>query len=155
MEILLINDAKERRKVCKSILEKLPDWFGIPEAIDEYAEGCADESTRFFAAMDGGEAVGFMALRPQFSATDELYVTGVLADRHRSGVGSTLLEACEADARSRGVQLISVKTLDSSAESSAYDKTRAFYLSKGFLPVECFKTLWDEANPCLFLVKIL
>ena len=35
-------DAKER--ICRAVLESLPDWFGIPEAIDQFcreARTCA------------------------------------------------------------------------------------------------------------------
>ena len=38
---------------------------------------------------------------------------------------------------------------------SNYDKTRKFYLKYGFTPVEEFKSLWGEHNPCLMMVKIL
>ena len=43
--------------------------------------------------------------------------------------------------------------LDESRESKSYEKTRLFYLAMGFKPLEVFKTLWDEDNPCLFMVK--
>lgn len=155
MEIRLAINPQERYDIVKQTLEKLPYWFGIPDAIEEYAEGCRGESIRFFAAVEGSEAVGFMALLPRYPSTDELYVTAVLGERHRSGVGSALLAACEEDARARGVKLITVKTLDESAGDANYAKTRAFYLAKGFLPLECFTTFWDEANPCLFMVKVL
>ena len=34
-----------------------------------------------------------------------------------------------------------------------YAKTRKFYLKSGFKPLEVFPLLWDESNPCLFMVK--
>lgn len=155
MEIKFVENPQVRYDIVKNILGKLPDWFGIPEAIEEYAEGCRRESVRFYAAVEGDAAVGFMVLLPRYPSTDELYVTGVLGERHRGGVGSALLAACETDARERGVKLVTVKTLDESSGDPSYAKTRAFYLAKGFLPLECFPTLWDESNPCLFMVKIL
>lgn len=48
---------------------------------------------------------------------------------------------------------LTVKTLDSSAVYEPYDRTRAFYNKEGFIPLEVFKTFWNEENPCLFLVK--
>jgi hypothetical protein len=48
---------------------------------------------------------------------------------------------------------LTVKTLDESRESKSYEKTRKFYLSVGFLPLEVFPLLWDENNPCLFMAK--
>ncbi|MFA6119201.1 MAG: hypothetical protein WCT85_06020 [Parachlamydiales bacterium] len=50
---------------------------------------------------------------------------------------------------------MTVKTLSPSADDENYAKTRAFYLSMGFYPLEEFKTLWDENNPCLFMIKVL
>lgn len=29
-----------------------------------------------------------------------------------------------------------------------YDQTNRFYQALGFVELECFPTLWDEANPC-------
>ena len=37
----------------------------------------------------------------------------------------------------------------------AYAQTRAFYLAMGFRPLEELRKLWDEANPCLIMVKRL
>ena len=40
------------------MLESLPDWFGIPEAREEYIEKSVKQP--FFAAFDGENAVGFL-----------------------------------------------------------------------------------------------
>ena len=42
-------------------LEALPEWFGIPQAREEYISGSADKL--FFAAMDGENPVGFLYLK--------------------------------------------------------------------------------------------
>jgi len=36
-----------------------------------------------------------------------------------------------------------------------YASTRAFYAAMGFRPLEEFKQIWNEQNPCLILVKRL
>jgi hypothetical protein len=36
-----------------------------------------------------------------------------------------------------------------------YARTRAFYQAMGFRPLEEFKQIWDEANPCGLMVKYL
>jgi hypothetical protein len=46
-----------------------------------------------------------------------------------------------------------VKTLGPSSDDSNYAKTRAFYSAMGFRPLEEFKQIWDEHNPCLVMVK--
>jgi ribosomal protein S18 acetylase RimI-like enzyme len=46
-----------------------------------------------------------------------------------------------------------VKTLGPSRPDEHYAKTRAFYEALGFRPLEEFKQIWDENNPCLVMVK--
>jgi hypothetical protein len=48
-----------------------------------------------------------------------------------------------------------VKTLGPSRLDEHYAKTRAFYEAMGFRPLEEFKQIWDENNPCLVMVKRL
>lgn len=36
IEIRQIEHAEEKRTICRAILEALPEWFGIPEAREEY-----------------------------------------------------------------------------------------------------------------------
>ena len=50
---------------------------------------------------------------------------------------------------------LSVKTLSSSNSDKYYKLTRKFYEKNYFIKLEEFKTLWDENNPCLFMVKHL
>ena len=38
MEIREITTPDEKRRITRFILESLPDWFGIPEAREEYIE---------------------------------------------------------------------------------------------------------------------
>ena len=85
IEIRKIENAEEKRRICRVILEALPEWFGIPEAREEYVSESADKL--FFAAMDGENPVGFLYLKETGRDTVELYVMGVLKARHRTGAG--------------------------------------------------------------------
>ena len=38
MEIREITTPDEKQRITRFILESLPDWFGIPEAREEYIE---------------------------------------------------------------------------------------------------------------------
>jgi len=82
-----------------------------------------------------------------------LYVLGVLPEMHHRGVGRALLARVEAHLREQGVAYLQVKTLSASHPDTDYARTRAFYEAMGFTPLEEFKTLWDEANPCVLMVK--
>ena len=74
IEIRQIEHAEEKRTICRAILEALPEWFGIPEAREEYIRESADRL--FFAAMDGEKPVGFLYLKETGRDTVELYAMG-------------------------------------------------------------------------------
>lgn len=83
IEIRQIEHAEEKQTICRAILEALPEWFGIPEAREEYIRESADRL--FFAAMDGEKPVGFLYLKETGRDTVELYAMGVLKARHQDG----------------------------------------------------------------------
>ena len=85
MEIREITTAGEKQRIARFILESLSDWFGIPEAREEYIEKSAAQP--FFAAFDGESAVGFLCLAETGKDTVELYVMGVLKEYHRRALG--------------------------------------------------------------------
>ena len=70
------KDQKER--ICREILGALPDWFGIPESVEEYAKNCRELPVWAAEAEDG--PVGFIAYRPTSAQAGEIYVMGVLPD---------------------------------------------------------------------------
>jgi GNAT superfamily N-acetyltransferase len=145
--------SKNKGAILREILEGLPDWFGQQDSIDEY---CAQaEENPVLVARDGDEIVGALLLKNQTAATDEVLAMGVKQTQHRKGAGRALINAAVAQSRNDGRTLLSVKTLGPSADYEPYARTRRFYLGLGFLPIEELKTLWDEENPCLFMVKVL
>jgi ribosomal protein S18 acetylase RimI-like enzyme len=139
--------------VCEPILRALPEWFGIEAATAQYIRD-VDALPTFVASVDG-RAVGFMTAKQHFPQAAELYVLGVLPEMHHRGVGRALLARVEAYLREQGVEYLQVKTLSVSHPDVGYAKTRAFYEAMGFRPLEEFPTLWDEANPCLLMIKTL
>lgn len=141
----------EQGAVCGPILRALPEWFGIEEATTQYIRDVDGLPT--FLARVAGRVVGFMAVKQHFPQAAELYVLGVLPELHHQGVGRALLAAVEAYLHQQGVEYLQVKTLSAAHPDRGYAQTRAFYEAVGFRPLEEFKTLWDEANPCLVMVK--
>jgi GNAT superfamily N-acetyltransferase len=73
----------------------------------------------------------------------------------RGGIGKALMETAQAWLRGLGVEYLQVKTLGPSHSDTHYARTRLFYQAQGFRPLEEFKQIWDENNPCLVLVKRL
>ena len=60
MVILKIDSDESKAHITRTILEALPDWFGIPESTEEYI---ADSTGKpFFCACDGDRPVGFLYL---------------------------------------------------------------------------------------------
>ena len=97
--------------------------------------------------------VGFVAIKLHNEFTGEVYVMGVLQDYHRQGIGQALINCCSDFCIRHKMEFLTVKTLDESRPNNEYAQTRVFYRKMGFKPLEVFTTLWDEDNPCLFLVK--
>jgi len=137
--------------ICRSILEQLPEWFGIPESNTDYAR-LADEGPAWLAVEDG-EVVGLMLLKPHFGTAVEVYLLAVVPARHRRGVGRALIGAGEAQAAARGARFLTVKTRGPSLPYEPYERTRAFYEAVGFVPVEEFTEIWGPENPALLMVK--
>lgn len=149
MRIQMLDDRQEKQRVARVILEALPEWFGIPEAQENYIRESADEI--MLVSSEGGEPDGFLCLKETGRDTLELAVMGVLKEYHRQGVGTALVQAAKRIARERGYSFLQVKTVQM-GRYPEYDATNRFYLSLGFKEFEVFPTLWDEWNPCQIYV---
>ena len=147
--VRMVDDPAERSELCRSILEALPQWFGLPESVADYVRDVASLPT--FAV----EGDAFLALRVHTPQAAEIHVMGVRAERHGHGLGTALLTAAEGFLRDRGIEYLEVKTLGPSHPSEHYAATRRFYESRGFAPLEETTAFWGEQNPCLIMVKHL
>ena len=152
MEIREIAAAGEKQRIARLVLEALPDWFGIPEAREEYIEKSAPQP--FFAAFNGERAIGFLCLAETGKDTAELYVMGVLQEYHRRGIGKALFAAVKQRAKELGYSFLQVKTVQM-GKYPEYDAMNRFYRALGFREFEVFPTLWDERNPCQIYVMSL
>lgn len=141
----------DKPQVCEKILRSLPKWFGIESAILDYINDV--QRMPMLVAKKESEVVGFLALNLHNNYTAEIHVVGVLPEFHRQKIGQRLVSIAEEYLRDKGFQYLTVKTLSESKPDENYDRTRNFYYGVGFLPVEEFKTLWGEHNPCLLLIK--
>ena len=104
-------------------------------------------------AKDNDIVVGFLIIKRHFPESAEIHCMGILPQYHRRGIGKLLIEELGTYLNSDRVKILQVKTLSEDRECIAYAKTRAFYRSAGFTPLEVFPTFWDKENPCLVLVK--
>jgi ribosomal protein S18 acetylase RimI-like enzyme len=146
-----IADPEERSRICGAILNELPQWFGIAEAIERYIGRSADLS--MLVVRNGSDVSGFLSLKRHAPQAAELYLMGVRPELHGQGIGTALVEAAESRLRDDGVEYFQVKTLGPSRPSRGYDQTRRFYEARGFRALEEIPGYWDEDNPCLIMVK--
>lgn len=145
--------VREDVGACEAVLRSVPEWFGIEEANRAYTESLSRLPGAVVEDADG--IVGFIALTEHDPRSVEIHVLAVRGDRHRTGVGSALVEWAEARCRERGVRWFHVKTLGPSTPDEGYERTRRFYLARGFEPLFETRDLWGPTNAALILVKQL
>ncbi len=153
MKLEISGPEKSNIHDCEQILRALPEYFGIEEAIVQYLEDIKTRST-FHAYIDQ-QLVGFLSTTRHTLSSAEIHVMGVLPQEHGKGIGSTLVKMAELYLKNNGVKLFEVKTLGESHPDMNYAKTRRFYLSQGFLPLEEIQDFWGKGLPTLFMVKPL
>ena len=152
MKIEIIDNKQQKKAIVRTILEALPDWFGVTESREQYIAASADEI--LVAAIEKGQPVGFLCLKETGKDTMELAVMGVLQPYHRRGIGRQMFQKAKEIAQEQGYSFLQVKTVRMGMYED-YDRTNLFYLSLGFKEFEVFPELWDEANPCQVYVMSL
>ena len=145
METTITYMIKDKQAVARTILENLPEWFGIVSAREEYIADSAQQT--MFAAFDENKTVGFLCLKETGKATIEIQVMGVLKDYQRLGIGRKLFAEAKSWSVLQGYSFMQVKTVQM-GRYKEYDVTNAFYRSLGFKEFEVFPNLWEEWNPC-------
>jgi GNAT superfamily N-acetyltransferase len=147
MLVRAVEDPGERSELCRHVLEALPEWFGIEDSVRQYIRDVAALPT-FAVDRDA-----FLSLKVHTEAAAEIHVMGVLPERQGQGAGTALVQAAEEFLLGRGVEYLQAKTLGPSRPSAHYARTRRFYESRGFRPLEELTAIWGEENPCLIMVK--
>ncbi len=153
MAIRITGPAPGSSGTCEEILRSLPQWFGIEDAILQYARAVADLPT--FSAVEAGKTTGFLSIKEHFPEAAEIHVMGVRPECRGRGIGMALVKKAAAWLRERGCRVLQVKTLSASSKDPGYAETRAFYKKAGFIPLEEMPKLWSESNPCLIMVKLI
>ena len=153
IEGVVIQIMSNKDRICRDILEDLPDWFGIPKSVDAYVRSVA-ELLMFGFALDD-QIVGLISLKEHNRFVAEAYLLGVKRDWHRRGIGGRLIEYAAVKLQAQGLSYLTVKTVAADRPNEEYVGTCRFYEALGFLPVEVFPTLWGPKNPCLLMIKPL
>jgi ribosomal protein S18 acetylase RimI-like enzyme len=143
------------------LLRRLPTWFGIESSVLEYIES-ARRLPAYLAWARGPAsaghppdlAVGVLLAMRHFPRSAEIYLLAVDPAVHRQGAGRALITALESDLSADAVEFLQVKTLGPSHPDPGYARTRQFYASVGFEPLEEITGLWP-GSPCLIMIKTL
>ena len=154
IHIIEIHDKDKKSFYTREILEKLPEWFGNKQALEEYVEEVKDFP--YYAALDlAGKCIGFFSVKIHYQHTGDIFVCGVLPEYQHNGVGKALYYAAENYFIQQGCKYVIVKTLSDMVDCEPYAQTRKFYRSIGFEPLITLTEMWDEKNLCLIMFKSL
>jgi GNAT superfamily N-acetyltransferase len=154
-----VTSGEQDPVTVERLLRSLPDWFGIPASNAGYVAAARQLPTYLARSAADGRAgrsdpVGVLLVHRLFAEAAEIHLLAVEPSLHRHGVGRALLLALESDRIADGCRVLQVKTLGPSKPHEGYARTRQFYRSVGFWPLEEVD-LWGPDNPCLILVKDL
>lgn len=148
-----VSEARDPDAV-RSILESLPAWFGDPASITGYVRDAGDEQLTSLMVDDGSIVRGVALLRRHFPESAELHLIAVAPQVHRTGAGTAVLAAAEELLLRDGCRTLTVHTVGPSFPSPGYEKTRHFYTTNGFVPLEEHVGL-DWAGPTVIMMKSL
>ena len=132
------------------MLRSLPEWFAIENAIVDYVNNV--EEMVFFAVFLNKVPCGFIAIKETSGHANEIYVMAVSREYQRQGIGRHLVTWAKKITGEQKKRFLIVKTLSSNHPDDNYKKTRLFYESVGFVPLEELPQLWGSKNPCLNMI---
>lgn len=147
-KVIEINSSVDQ--LCRKITADLPEYFGIPEANEHYAEGVNKRIN--FAAQVNNDLVGLLSLEFTYPNNVNIYWMGVMRAYQGSGIGGALIEKAEGYAKNKGATTITVETLAPAECDENYLKTYHFYQRWGFRPLFNLKPSGYEWN-MVYMVK--
>ncbi len=138
-------DVQARPVLCPVDSQSLPNWFGDPDAIDNYEHDAVSDAFQSLLAVDSEKTVGVALVRRHFPEAAELHLIAVAPDVRGRGVGRALVERIALDLTDDECRLLSVHTVGPSFDSEPYAETRKFYKGTGFCPLKSTTALTGPA----------
>jgi len=152
MSLVDVRDFQpEDRTACRQVLNTLGDWFGIAEANEAYINILGRIPTA--VAMLEERLVGFAGLEYHYPHSAELHVIAVEPSLHQQGTGTALLSWCEQHCLQSGADWLHVKTRGPLTPDPGYERTRPFYLARGYKPLFETLDLWGPQDSALIMLK--
>jgi GNAT superfamily N-acetyltransferase len=135
MRIERLEHVAEKQKICQSILDDLPDWFGVETTNQSYVRTIVDYPM-FVAYLDNRQPVGFLSLRERTLLSSEIYLLGVLQAYHHQGIGTALIQTAENEALKSNKRFLQVNTIPEMIPNLEIDLARKFYGRYGYVMKE-------------------
>ena len=150
----IVKGTERHVDTCLRIAIGLPEFF-TATAIENMRKHFREHE--FSVAIQKEEVVGFIVIQRRYPEAAEVSWIAVSRNRWDQGIGRQLVNYVADYLKKEGVKLLQVKTLSEEKEYGPYVRTRAFYRSMGFFPLETIEPYpgWDSDTPCLISVKIL
>lgn len=139
-------------KLCRTITQNLPEYFGIPSVNEHYFKGV--RSCKNMAARIGKKYIGLISFNFPYENNCNIYWMAVLRDHQSKGAGSKLIKAACQFSKKCNASTMSVETLSPTEADANYLKTYQFYQSQGFKPLLNIKPEGYEWN-MVYMVKQL
>lgn len=121
------------KKLCQDITQDLPEYFGLPEVNEQYAEGMLSRVS--FAAKVQEQWIGLLTLEFPYPDNANIYWIGVKRDFQGKGIGQALMNTAKNYAVKHGIKSFTVETLSPNESDENYLKTFHFYKTYGFQPL--------------------
>jgi len=133
----IVVDGLSGPEIAAFLQEHLDDMRAVSPPESKHAldlDGLRQPDVTFWSVYDDADLVGCGALKRLDNTSAELKSMRTAGSAKRRGVGSTLLEHIEAEARRRGFARLYLET----GTADYFAPARAFYARHGFTPCEPF-----------------
>ena len=131
-----------------------PEEIGVvKELLGIYLRQPGQSAYQFFSADEGGAIVGFACCGPTSMTTNNFELYWIATDKNalRGGIGSALLRAVEAEARTARRRWLNIVT----SSTEPYAPARAFYERHGYAPVTRIADYYAEGDDLIWYRKAL
>lgn len=135
-------ESTAAEKICRDIIDDLPEYFGIPKANERYAKGMLERIS--LAAKTNDEYIGLLTLEFPFNNNANIYWMAVKRAYQGKGIGNSLIKKAESYCHDKGYQSMTVETLSPKNSDKNYLKTYHFYEKSGFKPLFELNTYGPE-----------
>lgn len=108
LKVKYIN-SEDAENLCREISSDLPEYFGLPEANENYAITVRNNVN--FAIEYMNNFIGLLSLSFPYPKNANIYWMGILRNFQGNGYGSILIKEASCFAKNQGAETITVETL--------------------------------------------